>query len=241
MSQKFENLYFGEANHLKTKRLSQTYVIISLLCFIFLWTIVTDAWHYSTYFFPHNPSLGAYIYAIISRAIWVIPAIILLVLFSNSLSIAPKKLLTNLSHSKLFYIIICLSAVYCATSMFIVHGGFWFNAKESIIWLLVKMLTVGIVEETVYRGWGYNALASLTSSKKAIAISTGLFVILHWPAYFIGLILTGSFSWSGILSQSGVAIIWGIIGCNLLKKDQSIWSPILAHSFYDFIITMFVG
>lgn len=125
--------------------------------------------------------------------------------------------------------------------MLILHKGFWFNTAEPSLNILIKMLVVGIVEETVFRGWGYNALCAVLQKRKAMCVSTGLFVVLHWPAYFVRLFLSGSFNWAGFAGQSGAALVWGIICCRLFTKDRSIWSAILAHSIYDFVYTVFVG
>ncbi|MCI8936742.1 MAG: hypothetical protein HFI44_07805 [Lachnospiraceae bacterium] len=40
-------------------------VVISLLGFILLWTVITDAWRYSSYLFPSDN--GTFFYGYISR------------------------------------------------------------------------------------------------------------------------------------------------------------------------------
>ena len=66
--------------------------------------------------------------------------------------------------------IVVLSAIfiYVIVAMFVVHGGIWINPNEIIIGLVIKMVIVGLVEEIVYRGWGYNALKVHTTERKAI-------------------------------------------------------------------------
>ncbi len=226
---------------LKQRRLTQPFVILSLLGFIFSWSALTNAWSYSDRLFPGDVVQGEFLYAIISRAVWVLPACILIALFSGRLSIHAKNMVRKPPSGKLFFATLCLSLLYCGILMLVFHGGFWRNAEESVARLAIRFLVVGIVEETVFRGWGYNALAALGSRKRAVVISTAAFVVLHWPAYIISFFLTGAFHWSGILSQSAAAMVWGVTGCLLFRKDGSIWSAIAAHSFYDFIFTVFVG
>ncbi len=36
----------------------------------------------------------------------------------------------------------------------------------------MKYVIVGFVEETVFRGWGYNALTKVTTDKNAVILST---------------------------------------------------------------------
>lgn len=60
------------------------------------------------------------------------------------------------------------------------HQGIWFNNNEITLPLeIIKLAAVGFVEETVFRGWGYNALAKVTSNKKAVILSTAFFILLH--------------------------------------------------------------
>lgn len=61
---------------LEKSKLSVMHIILSLIGFIALWAIVTDAWGYSSYIFPNDTSgWGNYIYAYISRFIWIIPTV----------------------------------------------------------------------------------------------------------------------------------------------------------------------
>lgn len=141
----------------------------------------------------------------------------------------------------MFYIVLGISVLYGIIYMLALHGGFGVYAADPIWSILIKLLVVAVVEETVFRGWGYNALVSVVSMRKARILSTFLFIVLHWPAYFIKLYLTGSFDWAGIIGQSAAALIWGILCCHLFQKDKSIWSAVIPHFFYDFMLYVFVG
>jgi len=226
---------------LKLRDLRFHTVVLSLIDFILLWTVVTDAWGYSGCLFQNSVLWGNYIYGVISRIIWVFPAVLLIIFYRNSLSVAPKAFLRNAPRCKMFYAVISISFMYCFIVMLVSHEGFWFNTKEPFLGIFIKILAVAIVEETVFRGWGYNALCAMLSNRKAMIVSTGLFIVLHWPAYFIHLFLSGSFNWAGVLGQSGVALVCGAICCILFNKDKSIWSAIIPHFFYDLIFIVFVG
>jgi membrane protease YdiL (CAAX protease family) len=236
-----ENLLLARIAVMKQNDLRLRTVILSLIGFILLWTVVTDAWGYSGYLFQSNALWGYYIYGIISRIVWVFPAVFLVALHRDKLAIAPRALLRNAPRSKMFFVVLGISAVYCGIVMVISHEGMWINTKEPLLGIFISILAVGIVEETVFRGWGYNALRAMLPNHKAIIVSTGLFVVLHWPAYFIRMFLSGSFDWAGILGQSSAAIVWGVVLCYLFMKDKSIWSAIISHFFYDFIFILFVG
>ena len=221
------------------KHLSLDKIVLSLISFVFLWTLVTDAWGYSGYLFNFNN--GTYIYAYISRFIWVIPAILLIIQYNNSLYIGWKQLFSHPHFEKPLIIVILVSFIYVVIEMLVYHKGFWFNEEINLSLEIIKLIVVGFVEEIVFRGWGYNVLKKNVSTGKAIILSTTFFVLLHWPAYFIKLYKFGAFNVSGIITQSFSALIWGIVFCWLLEKGNSLWNPIIAHAFYDLMLVLFVG
>lgn len=107
--------------------------------------------------------------------------------------------------------------------------------------MFIKYIIVGIVEEVVFRGWGYNSLANIVSHKKATIITTILFILLHWVAYFIKFLRLGTFDFTGIITQSVSALIWGLIFCWLLRRGKTIWNPIFAHIGYDLMCVLLLG
>lgn len=68
-------------------------VVISLLGFILLWTVVTDAWGYSSYLFPLD--IGTYFYGYISRFFWVLSAFFLNVTNEKCLLLHRKELFSR--------------------------------------------------------------------------------------------------------------------------------------------------
>lgn len=221
------------------KQLSLHKMIFSLVGFVVLWTIVTNAWGYSERFFHFR--FGNYVYAYLSRLIWALPAVLLIVRYDNSLYFSGRQLFSRPCFDKPLIIVLGISLIYVVVEMLVVHRGFWLNQEVNLPLEIIKFVVVGFVGETVFRGWGYNALRKVVSDRKAIMISTACFVLLHWPAYFIRLYRFGTFDISGIVSQSVSALVWGVVFCWLLKKGKSLWNPILAHTFYDITFVLFVG
>lgn len=213
-------------------------ILLSLFGFVILWVIVTDAWEYSSHL---TFSYGNYIYACFSRIIWVSPAIWLIIRHSASLSLSKKNLFSRPVWNKPLAIILFVSLVVSFVGMLVTHRGFWLNPAVNIPLEIIKICFVGFVEETVFRGWGYNALSATVTSKKAAIYSTVFFVLLHWPAYFIRFYRAGIMDYSTWLVQSFTVAIWGIVFCWLLKKSRTIWNPIIAHIVYDVFAVMFVG
>jgi len=224
------------------KELTSKYIILTLLGFIILWTFVTDAWGYSNYIFKNDFSnIGSYLYGYISRFIWVVPAIFLIIRYNNKLKFRKNELFSQPIFNKSLILTLTILLLYIVIMMIVNHKGFWFN-NDIILWLVViKYIIVGVVEEVVFRGWGYNSLANTMSNKKAMILTTLLFILLHFPSYFIKLLKFGTFDFIGIITQSISALILGIVFCMLLKKGKTIWNPIIAHTIYDLMSVLFIG
>ena len=217
-------------------------IVFSLILFIVFWTIITDAWGYSGFIFKNSVNnTGIYVYGYVSRILWVMPAILLVTKYSENISIDKTRLFLYPKFDKTLVTVLILSMCYVIVSMFFVHKGVFFNDSEILELVIIKFMLVGFVEEMVFRGWGYNALVKNTTHIKATFITTILFVILHWPAYFVKFFRFGTFDFSGIIGQSTAALFWGIIFCWLLKKGKSIWNPIIAHVLYDLSYVLLVG
>lgn len=221
------------------KQLSVPVIILSLFGFVVFWTVVTDAWGYSQYYF--NFYAGNYLYAYISRLVWVCPAILLIIRYNDSLRIGKRELFAPPRFGKPLILVLGASASIVVVTMLLFHKGFWFNREANLLLEIVKFFVVGCVEEIVFRGWGYNALAGTVSDRKAAILSTGSFIILHWPTRFIELYRTGCFDFAMILTQSFSALVWGMVFCWLLKKEKTLWSPIIAHGAYDLMSVLLVG
>jgi membrane protease YdiL (CAAX protease family) len=227
---------------LEKSKFSVKHIILSLIGLIILWAVVTDAWGYSSYIFPNDiGGWGKYIYAYISRFIWILPTVFLLWRYSRKLTYDTKALFSRPKINRSLLIVILGSVVYCLFMRFVTHKGIWFNSDVSIVAFTIKWFIVAIVEELSFRGWGYNALSKVVSNRKAAIISSVLFMVLHWPAYFIKLYLTGVFDWSGIIGQSAPMFIWGVIFCYLMRKSETLLNPIIVHFTYDFLYGMIVG
>ena len=216
------------------KKLTTPIVMLFLLGFIIFWIFLTDAWGVSKLIFSNHVIVGAYIYGYITRIIWLLPAIFLIHKYKKNLSIHLDTLLSKPRLNKFFILTLSIMAIYCFVGMFAMNGGFNLNT-DNFVYLLIKVLIVGIVEETVFRGWGYNVLCSLTTQKKAMILSSLMFALIHCPAYIIKFIVYGHFDFLIMLQQFFIAFILGILFCLLLRKGKSLWCPIIGHSFYDLL------
>lgn len=224
------------------KRLSCKKIVFTLLGFVLFWTVVTDAWGYSDWIFGNvSRDAGKYIYGYLSRFIWAAPAVLLIIRYSSQLKIQKSELYKHPKFNKPLMIALAISLGYVIAMMLINHKGFWFNTESFSGFVIAKYIVVGIVEETVFRGWGYNSLAAIVSDKKAAIISTIFFILLHCSAYFIRLYRFGAFDSAGLIGQTSSALIWGFVFCWLLNRSKTLWNPIFAHILYDLAYVLLVG
>ena len=213
---------------------------LTLISSIILWTIVTDAWKYSLGLFSNLPSIaGTNGYWYMSRIIWVIPFLFLLIKKPSCVTVQFKQLFTNKIHWKSTIIIFISLVIYVFMGMLLEHRGFGMH-QGIVVQLIPQFLIVGFVEEIVYRGWGMNALSSFMTMTKANIIASIYFGLLHAPAFFINWFLTGDFSAINMIKQVIFAFLMGIVFGYLFKKSKSILPSICFHFIYDFAIILFV-
>lgn len=224
----------------KQNRLGVTQIILSLLFFTVLWSIVSDAWGYSSMLFGEGPdSTQKIIYGILSRGIWVLPVFFLFRRYNSQLPLSLKTMFTNRFQPKLLLICSLIFTVLVLGSSFISYGEFRINPNFIFAENLIFYLVVGIVEELVYRGWALNALLLHMPPNKANLVSALFFILLHWPSYFIKLFTTGEFLTANFISQSVTVFVLGMIFGYMFQKDKSLVTPILFHGFYDIIVAAF--
>ena len=219
------------------KQPSVRFILLTLAGSVLFWAILSDAWGYSALLPIRN---GTYLYGYVSRIVWVIPAVCLIVRFRNALPFGGKELLSPPVLNRSFLIVLAASALIAVGGMLIRHGGFRLNPDIDPLPECIKLIIVGIVEETVFRVWGYNALTKRTTDRNALILSTLFFILVHWPSYFIKLYRFGTFDPVDFLTQSLTAAIWGAVFCLLLKKSRSVFNPMIAHTVYDVLIVLFV-
>lgn len=145
--------------------------------------------------------------------IWVIPAILLIIKYNEQLQYNIKELFSKFQLNKSFILVITVTFIYIIVGMLVNLHGFWLNDQVDLCFVLIKYMIVGFVEEIVFRGWGYNSLVPILSHKKAMMVTTILFILLHFPSYFIKLIRFGTFDYIGLIIQSISVLIWGFVFC----------------------------
>lgn len=224
------------------KKNNKIFVYGLLIISVLLWTIVSDAWGYSEHLLKNLPNdWNRYIYGYISRLIWAIPFLFLIIRSKQKGSISSKEIFGFHFHWKSFLTVFVLSTMFVLGKMFFNHGGWWINPNIIILQELSKYLIVGFAEELVYRGFGLNMLSSFLSERTAIVVSSLFFAAVHIPAYFIHWYCDGVFLLTELIIQVISGFIFGLIFGMVFRKNRSVWSVAIIHFWYDFIYVLFVG
>lgn len=102
--------------------------------------------------------------------------------------------------------------------------------------LLNTVLFVGIIEEIVFKGFLLRKLMDSYRFWIANTISSLLFVSIHFPYCFY----KGLFEFPSILSPIITVFILGMIFGFVYRKSHSLWSVIIIHSMYNFLVSIFI-
>ena len=120
-------------------QLSHKKITLTLFGSVVFWAIVTDAWGYSDCIFRNNPhNIGTYIYAYLSRCIWVMPAIFLIIRHSDKLELNKRELYQPAKPDKSFMTAAAIALLSVIAGMLINHKGPWFNHEILLGFVLFK-------------------------------------------------------------------------------------------------------
>lgn len=202
----------------------------SMLCTIVASYIVFMAGWYlrETYidFSYVNPYLEACINFVIYGIWWSGFAFLLIHCFGTKLNWNLKEILTKSPHWKTLLKAIPIILGY----YFICWGvaGFRFSLEMNWLDYLLTVVGVGFFEESVFRGWFYNAWSTIVKEKYANIISATMFVFIHYPRWFQLGRTTGD-----IVYGSFYVFVLGVLFGVLFRKNRSIWTSAILHSVWD--------
>ena len=202
----------------------------SMLCVIAISYIVfMTGWYLrETYidFSSLNPHLEACVNFVIYGMWWCGFAFFMIHCFGKRLSWNLSKIFTTRPHGKALLIAIPLVLFYYLICWAV--AGFEFSFEMNLLDYLLTVLGVGIFEESVFRGWFYNAWSTIVKEKYANIISTAMFVFVHYPRWFqleraVGDIVYGSV----------YVLVLGILFGVMFRKNHSLWTSAIVHSVWD--------
>lgn len=173
-----------------------------------------------------NPYMEACINFVIYGVWWSGFAFLLIHYFKNKLSWNLKEILTKRPHAKTLLIALLIILIYYFICWAV--AGFRFHFEMNRLDYFLTVVGVGIFEESVFRGWFYNAWSTIVKEKYANIISAAMFVFIHYPRWFqLGRTL------GDIVYGSIYVFVLGVLFGVLFRKNRSIWTPAILHSVWD--------
>lgn len=167
----------------------------------------------------------------IKSVIWALFGIFYIKRYDSELCMPSNTLFETRIEWKYFFMVLMPFLAVQFGSMFFKYNGFHIGESFHPSKLIGQFLIVGILEELVFRGWFFNALASLVNDTKANIIQSLLFMGIHFPSY----IDHGLFTFPRILSISVFLFAMGMIFGWVFRKSKSLWPPIILHMIWDLL------
>jgi len=213
---------------------NKSIIIIYTTVFFLVWIYYTL---YLKNVFSSNSILNIIINNTIKYTIWTVPVFIILRYVYKESPITYLKLNKNIIRGIIYGVVLgSIIIVYHVIRNFIMgNGTFEFNI-DLYTWVH-RIILIGITEEVVFRGFILQKLQEEIKFKYANAISSVLFVLIHFPKWYQ----------SGILSYDqllyfAMSIVFtfgfGLLQGYILKRVNSLWACMIIHSLNNLITTI---
>jgi membrane protease YdiL (CAAX protease family) len=165
--------------------------------------------------------------------IWIVPVWLIL---QNTDLIAPcsyLKLRFNQMKGLAWGLVIGFIYIACLLLKDYFLGDRSVNFNIGIHYWLGGLL-IGLIEEIPFRGFLLQKIEEHMGFWKANLISSFLFTVHHYPKW----IYQGA---DGILLNSIIVLIVGLVLGLVFKKSKSLWSVVILHSIYDLANWIIIG
>lgn len=216
------------------KEKSLCFLTVYILIFFIVWV------YYSLYFTNDLSSkfvLNIVIVNSIKYIVWTIPVFIILSYIYRVSPITYLKLNNNITRGLIYGVIFgFLIVLYHVIRNYIMGDGkFDFNI-DLYTWIH-RIILIGLTEEVVFRGFILQKLQEEIRFRYANAISSILFVLIHFPKWYE----------SGMMSHEKIIFFmlsivftfaFGLFQGYILKRSNSLWACMIIHSFNNLITTI---
>jgi membrane protease YdiL (CAAX protease family) len=206
------------------RKLKRGTIVLTYIIFLCGWTfrvVFIDLAHMNEY-------LSWTIGFLIQAAWWPLYAVFFIKRYNKALKVSWKEMTNTKPDLKMLLPLLLFAVIYHIGIFFFDSQGFELEMKPYDF--IITVLTVGIFEESVFRGWFLNAIARFTSERRANLISSAMFVLIHYPSWiYHGQDIRAIISTS--IPMFGLSLIFGWA----FRKSKSIWTGAIFHSFWDML------
>ena len=221
----------------KSQKLKLTLLIYTII-FYGIWTMYTFL--VSPFLEDHFPNavVCQIIKECIKNLVWTLPAMLLVHHFSSEVHIKLKEMFTTKVKWIRYLPLFAFFTAFILTNHYIVHHSFKISPDFGASTIVI-ILSVGLTEEMVFRGWLLNATVSSNKDKQwqAIALNAVMFMLIHFPTWIRHGTFVSAFTGFGFIVLLALGAIFGLS----LLKSRNILVPIALHMYWDLLVMMLDG
>ena len=162
--------------------------------------------------------------------LWIGFAFYMIQRYHTRLWLKPQKMLFHPIAPRSLVLPAALFVLYFLVGNAVRNGAVRMNPDFHPSMLIGTVLAAGIFEEFLFRGWFYNACASVMERSFANYLSSAFFVLIHYP----GWLYTGC-SLEVILGRSIGIYVLGLIFGWSFRRSRSIWPPVFLHMLWNLL------
>ncbi len=170
----------------------------------------------------------------IKLVLWLIPAILIHSRFSGCMFIKKDEMYMLNKSCWIVVPIMLLFAVFIIVSEYVTNGKLAINESFGIC-TVIKVLSVGIEEEMVFRGLFLNAVLDDKKKTFAVLINSLMFLAIHFPVWIRSNTFISVFTSGGFLTVLLLSCIFSFV----FIKTKSIWAAAFLHFWWDMLLYMF--
>ena len=169
----------------------------------------------------------------IKTALWLIPAILIHLRFSDSMFL--KKEMYSVNKSCWIAVpIMILFTIYILLGEYLADGKLAISESFGIS-TVVMVLSIGMGEEMVFRGLCLNAMLKDRKKYLAVFINALLFLAIHFPVWIQNGSFVSAFTGGGFISVLLVSCIFSAV----FIRTKSIWTAFFLHFWWDLLLFLF--
>ncbi|WP_218059087.1 CPBP family intramembrane glutamic endopeptidase [Orenia metallireducens] len=218
---------------INNKRKNLGGVLTYIVLFFIVWTIYEVE---IATFIKDNYSTNIYIISrlLIKVLVWIFPVFLYLKFYDKVNPLSYLKLKDNTKRGLVGAIMLSLLfAIYNFSRVYFM-GNSKLDLNLNMNTLINGIVFVGFTEEIVFRGFLLKKIWNNSSFRKAMLISSLLFLFIHYPAWFI----KGKLIFPNLIFSSIYVFGFAILEAYIFKKTNSLWACIVSHSVHNFILSI---
>jgi membrane protease YdiL (CAAX protease family) len=174
----------------------------------------------------------------IKLVIWTVPAVLLVRYYKTDVWINLKEMTTNKVKWLRYALILLGFILYSFLGAWFSFGKVAIHPNFRPVPLISMVLFAGITEESVLRGWLLNATLKKMKPWYAVLLNAVLFLLVHFPIWIYYDVFSNMWT---LLSNCAGVVILSIIFSWTFIKSRNIFVPIILHSSWNLLMTLFFG